>query len=832
MKKKLLALACLGILVGCSTKRDSLKNRAFHNSTAWFNTLFNAEEAMDKKIDELKLSYKDNYSEILPVDPLPKIEEGSLSDDIVSSQAGSLGGKGGSSSGSKKPAATGFDLVEQKALKAIEGHSMLIDGKERNKTMTRAYLVLGKAQYNNGKSFEALNTLNYLTTRLPFNKRYTPEARIYTALANIQTGNVYEAERILTMLNKDNGYKNDVQGLIAKNYAQFLINTKEYEEAIDVLDKAIDHAENKDSKARFHYIKGQLFSVLGMQQEAGEAFTKVYKMKPGFELEVKAQLAIAANFDPKKNSYNNYKKHLLDISKKGNYLSRQNEFYYAVGDMAVKDNRIDEAKKYLKESFKGPASDPYVRGKAYETYANLEFDLGNYVHASAYYDSALAVIPYNKDIERITSRSTSLKSLMEKYYLVKRNDSILNLANMTKEEKEKFFGDHIAKLKIEDEKRKKAMEEEATMFQTQIGKGGDINSTFGEGGGSSFYFYNTSTKANGQNEFKRIWGNTRLVDNWRSSTNSTISLEEKEAEMLGQVDTQNPRRYELEYYIEQIPTKLADLNKLKIERDTTELSLGIGYYDLFANAKTATSTLEHLVSTPPKDQSTEAQALYQIYRINNKVENSAKADEAKALILSKYPNSIYAEYILNPEVNYITPTTQEAVSLYEETYQLYKDSQYAEVKKNMLLALEKYPSEIIIAKFSLLNALSIGKTEGREKFIEALELITIAYQNTDEAKKAQEILDLLNGKNKNAATDEEKKKQETSQKEEEIKRMEKERIIQEERGGNSNSNSNSAGNSLKGNQSAGSLKGQTKPNPPTSPADGPRGPGAPGDSDD
>lgn len=833
MKKKLLALACLALLAGCSTKRDSLKNRAFHNSTAWFNTLFNADEAMDKKIDELKLSYKDNYSEILSVDPLPKIIEGDLSEDAIANEAGSLGGRGGGSSSAPKPAKTGFDLVEEKALKAIEKHSMLIDGRERNKTMTRAYLILGKAQYNNGKSFDALNTLNYLTTRLPFHKKYTPEARIYTALANLQIGNVYEAERILVMMNKDNGYKKDIQGFIAKNYAQYLINTKEYAEAIETLDKAIANAENKDAKARFHYIKGQLYSILDMQQEAGESFTKVYKMKPGFELEVKSQLAIAANFDPTKNSYNNYKKHLLDISKKGNYVSRQNEFYYAIGDMAVKDNKIEEARRYLKESFKGEASDPYIRGKAYETYADLEFDLGNYVHASAYYDSALAVHPYNKDIERITSRSTSLKTLMEKYYLVKRNDSILKLAHMSTEEREKFFGDHIAKLKLEDEKRKKAMEEEATIFQTQIGGGSNMGSTFGEGGGSTFYFYNTSTKANGQNEFKRIWGNVRLADNWRSSANVSMSLEEKEAEMLGQTDTQNPRRYELEYYIEQIPTKLADLNKLKIERDTTELSLGIGYYDLFENAKTATATLEHLVSTPPKDQSTEAQALYQIYRINNKVENSAKADEAKNLILSKYPNSIYAEYILNPEVNYITPTTQEAVSLYEETYQLYKDEKYEDVKKNMLLALEKYPSEIIIAKFSLLNALSIGKTEGKDRFMEALELIIIAYQNTDEAKKAQEILDLLNGKKKQSAADEEElKKKEGQLKDEEQKRLEKENLQSGQNNSSTNTNrpnNGPAANSLK-NQPNERDRGQTPR--VENPNEGSRGPGAPGEIDD
>ncbi len=751
MKKKLLVLACLGLMVSCSVKRDSAKNRAFHNTTAWFNTLFNAEEAMDKKIDELEISYKDNYSEILPVDPRPEIVEPELSDDYIEQMAGALTNKSGGNSGNTETQAVGFDLVEKKALKAIENHSMLINGRERNKSMTRAYLILGKARYNSGKGFQALEALNYMQTKLPFHKKFTPEARLYMALAHFQTGNNFEGERILENLNKDDGYKKKLKENFSKHYAQNLIRKGEYEEALEVLDKTISNTKNKKREARYYFIEGQLYSLLGMQNEAGEAFTRVFKMKPGFEMEVKSQLGIAANFDPEKNSYNSYKEHLLDISKKGNYVSRKNEFFYAIGDMAVKADKIEDARRYLKESFVGPASDPYVRGKAYERYADLEFDQGNYVHASAYYDSALSVSPYNKDIARITERSTSLKFLMEKYYLVKRNDSILKLTNMTKEEQDKFFGDYIAKLKIEDAKRQKQIEEESTIFQTQT-KGGSFGNSFDEGGsGSSFYFYNTSLKSNGVNEFKRIWGDVRLGDNWRSSTGGSISLEEQEAQMLGQGDTQNSRRYELDFYLEQIPTKPAELHKLKIERDTTELSLGIGYYDLFKNAKVATTTLEHLVSTPPKEQPTEAQAYYQLYRINNKEENLTKADEYKNLILSKYPNSIYAEYILNPEIDFITPTTKEALAFYEETYDFYKADKFKDVKTRTVEAIEKWPTEAIIAKFSLLNALAIGKTEGRENFVSALELITVAYQNSDEAKKAQDILDLLNGKTKDVA---------------------------------------------------------------------------------
>src|SRR5690606_12645685 len=125
---------------------------------------------------------------------------------------------------------------------------------------------------------------------------------------------------------------------ISKYYAENLIRNKQYEEAIPLLDEAIEKSKNKKRRARYYYIEGQLYSLMGMQSEAGEAFTKVYNLKPGFEMEVKSQLAIAENFNPETNSYSSYKNHLLDISKKGNYVSRKNEFYYAIGDMALKAN--------------------------------------------------------------------------------------------------------------------------------------------------------------------------------------------------------------------------------------------------------------------------------------------------------------------------------------------------------------------------------------------------------------------------------------------------------------------------------------------------------------
>jgi hypothetical protein len=50
-----------------------------------------------------------------------------------------------------------FELAETKATKAIQKHSMNIDGRERNFQIDEAYLLLGKARYYDQRFIPALD---------------------------------------------------------------------------------------------------------------------------------------------------------------------------------------------------------------------------------------------------------------------------------------------------------------------------------------------------------------------------------------------------------------------------------------------------------------------------------------------------------------------------------------------------------------------------------------------------------------------------------------------------------------------------------------------------
>lgn len=61
----------------------------------------------------------------------------------------------------------------------------------------------------------------------------------------------------------------------------------------------------------------------------------------------------------------------------------------------------------------------------------------------------------------------------------------------------------------------------------------------------------------------------------------------------------------------------------------------------------------------------------------------------------------------------------------------------------------KFPTEIIVAKFALLNAYAIKQTGKDSDFEQALEIVVTAYDGTEEAKQAKRLLDKLHNPKKN-----------------------------------------------------------------------------------
>ncbi|MCW3160711.1 type IX secretion system periplasmic lipoprotein PorW/SprE [Chryseobacterium oryctis] len=781
MKKNILFLLTTCIVISCGTKvkKPEQRSKFMKGFSTYYNTLFNAKDALNSEFDTRDKAHKDNF--YAPYIPILTYEDQPLGSDLGQSAAfaensmkmaeinraptnngrnsvptrpgeensmvGNILGRGGKNQTeqTETKGATALEIAEAKALKAIKKYSVIRNGEEKNKKIFDAYMILAQSRIYRGKSLEALDALNYVFTHMKDDKRL-PLARVYQGLAYSQLKDYHKAHETFAKL-KDEKISKNYDKLLSIYHAESLLDDNRKEEAVKELDRAFELNSNRKLKSRIAYLRGQVLQNLGQSERARESFVAAYKYANDFEFEVKSQIEVAKTFNGK-GDYEGAKKYLENISEKGTYGSRKNEFYYALGLMANKAGKKDEAQQFFRKSLTEKVSDPQVRGLAYYEIGNHYLGNNDYIGAGSYYDSALAVMTYEPSKVLLKDQSENIKKISKNYYLIKKNDSILSLAKMSPEQKTDFFSKHIAKLKAKEEKeeleRKRA--ERAKGFDT-----GDYgaNSIFANSSNSfedfgvatkGFYFSNVGTVSKGTSSFKQVWGDRALVDNWRFSK-KMASIEDMKNEALGQTSAPNPRRFETAYYIEQIPTDAGKLSQLKKDRDTASLGLGIMYQNYFTNTSLATKTLYDLVDVKPEEK-VMLQALYEIFAMNYE-KNPQASERAKQILLNDYPYSSYAEFARNPKNTSFVKSSEEVESEYKRAYALFEAEKFSESKDIIEQTIQKFPKDALVPKLSLLNAFNAGKSSGKEVMILQLEQIALNYSKTPEGIKAKEMLNYL-----------------------------------------------------------------------------------------
>ncbi len=756
MKKNILFFLSLALLAACSPRKKqqstSVGMKGFYS---YYNTLFNSKEALETEIDARKEGYQDNFFE--KYIRLLKTEENPLGVDIeadggifsLGEGPGVPGGPVESNIGNINTATT-LQIAEAKALKAITKYSVMKGGVEKNKKIFDAHILLAQARLMMDKPLAALDAVNYLFANMSKDKDL-PLAKIYQAQAYTKLKDYYRADEIFREVKNDKKLKKGHAKLLSVYYSELLLESGKKEEAIQELEEAFQLNKNRELRSRISFLRGQILNEVGRPEEARESFVTAYKYSNDFQFEVKSQIEIAKTFNGNADDYEGAKKYIEDISKKGTYNSRKNEFYYALGLMANKAGKKEEAQEYFKQSLEGEASDPQIRGQAYYEIGQNYFDKNDYIGAGAYYDSAISVMTYLPVKKKLESTTTDIKKVTNNYYLIKKNDSILALTKMSNEDKVNFFSKKIADLKAKEEKEEleKRRAERSKGFDTGDYNAnsvfsGNSNNTFQDfsekGSKGTFYFSNTNTVSKGNSEFKQVWGNRSLGDNWRYSQRVT-TIEDVRNEAMGIQSAQNPRRFEPEFYIEQIPTDKEVLANLKKDRDTASLGLGRMYEAFFSKTPLATKTLYDLVDNQPEEE-VELQALYTIFMMNYE-KTPADAQRAKDLIIQKFPYTSYAEFVKNPRSNNFSASTEEVENKYKEAFALYNEDKFAESSAVINAALEQYPKDALVPKFTLLNAFNTGKTAGKEIMILQLEQLALNYSKTMEGAKAREMLNYL-----------------------------------------------------------------------------------------
>lgn len=719
-KASLFLLATL-LLMACSRKKNTFLNRNMHTLATGYNVLYNGELAYEDAKDQLAAGFQENFWVILPIERI-EIDEVIL-DDPTPKRSGD------------------FSRAEEKATKAIQKHSMSIQGKEYNSKIDDAYLLLGKARYYDGRFIPALDAFNFILDRYPSSNSVN-KAKVWRAKVNIRLDNEeYAIENLKQMLKQgeiEMEDQVDAHAMLAEAY----INLDSIPQALEYIKIASENEKDRELKGRYTFIKGQLYNHLQEKDSANMAFDEVIAMNrriPRAYL-IQAHMEKIRNFDYENDDHERLLKLFDDLAKNRENRPFLDRIFHQTAEYYRNTDSVEAAVAYYNKSIQNFKRDRILQSKNYYTLAEINFEHAEYRTAGAYYDSTLTFLAErSRDWRRVKKKRENLDDVIRYEDIAVSHDSILRLVNMTEAQQLAFFTEYTDKLKeqaIQDSIARAKEEREITdmeFYSKGKSRQGDESGTF--------YFYNQTTIAHGKQTFRTIWGDRRLEDNWRLSTKKTTLelLEDEEDELRQDVPIAENELFKPETYIARIPTEEKVIDSLVKDRNFAYYQLGLIYKEKFKELELAAERLETLLTYKPEDRLVVASE-YHLVRIYEDIGRDERAAYFKNDILNNFADTRYAEILRNPNVLLDTDESSPEFK-YKQLYGEFENHQYADVIEKVEEYIVMYEGTELVPKFELLKATAIGRQDGFEAYKKALNFVSLNYPNSEEGVQAQEIYD-------------------------------------------------------------------------------------------
>lgn len=708
----------LMILSSCSTQKNTWATRSYHQTKVKYNILYNGNVAYEEGLKAIRDANTDDYTQILYLYPVSNHKAAEAS-------------------------ASQMDKTIEKCRKCIKLHSikskpkrdpkrandpqykLWLQSEEFNAKMSMAWIRLGEAEFHKGDFLGAVSTFNYIINHYQNDADMIAQCQLWISRAYAEMGWQYEAEDMLSRVQIDALSRKHAR-LYSAVKADVLLHGEHYHEAIPFIKIAIPYEKKKIYRPRFAYVLGQLYELENKKDDALEAYQSVVRMAPPNEMDFNARLRMAELGG--KNSL----RQLKTMTKQSKYKDRLDQIYGAMGNIYLQQKDTVKAlemyEKAIAESTQGGTAKAAILVKAGDIY----FGQREYVKAQPCYREAVTILTAeNDDYARVQKRSEVLDELIVSYTQAQLQDSLQRLGHLPEEEQRAIVDKIIADL-IEAEKADSVKQAQEARELARGDEGPrSVNTANMLGGGGQkgeWYFYNPQLIKQGQQEWRRRWGNRPLEDNWRRQNKQVVAAfaeEELDAETdstllagdstatrpVQETDTHKP-----EYYLQQIP------------RTPQDYALSDS---LWRDAMVA---------------------LYYIYR--DKLEDEPQAQETLRELEKRFPahSSVAAIYedeqlrALRHDTAYIARMQRmlaEQDSLYSVTYTAYTQGEYAAVKANKRYMEKQYPQSRLMPRFLFLNAVSVARTEGQDAFMNELRELVEKHGETELGSMAKDMLAMM-----------------------------------------------------------------------------------------
>ncbi len=748
------------VLSGCSTKKNTASTRWWHSFNARYNTYFNGNQAFIDGNLEKEKGNKDNYTEIIPLY-------------MVGNKQSREIGKGQ------------YDRAIEKSEKAIRRHSIKakpewnsskrktakdrewLGRREYNPFLWRAWMLLGKSQFQKGAFDEAAATFTYMSRLYHTQPMQSGLAKAWLAKSYTELGWMYDAEDVIRNMSRDSMDFRAVKDW-DYTYANYYIHSGDYQKAIPYLRKAISHERRKVQRAREWFLMGQIQNQLGNKDEAYKAYRKVVACNPPYELEFNARIA-QTEVMADRNGRQMISK-LKRMAVNDNNAEYLDQVYYAIGNIYMLQKDTAQAIAAYEKGNQKSVRNGIEKGVLLLTLGNIYWQMEKFNDAQRCYGEAIGLLDKDrKDYDELAYRSKVLDELVPFTDAIHLQDSLLELSTMPEEERLKAIDRVIDALKKKEKEERDArllaeaeqMEQEQQRTGNQLSPGNQAAPTITQRGNGEWYFYNPMAVNQGKIAFQRQWGKRENKDNWQRINQTVVAMSEQQEEETPEgtenqeandsIDIATPKEdtpqdslsadpHEREYYLAQIP--FTDEQKA-VCHDIIKDGLfhaGVIFKDKLDNL---TLSEKHLVRLTDNytDYEYLDEALYHLYLLYARQDRMDKANACLNRMKRDFPESEWTTLLADPFYKENARFGEHIEdSLYAAAYEAFKTDRYDIVKGNARVSANRFPLGENRAKFLFIEGLSMLNEGDGDGCIERLKTVVEKYPNSEVSELAGMIV--------------------------------------------------------------------------------------------
>ena len=688
----------------CSTTKKGILNREYHTLTTKFNVLFNGKEAFSIGEEILSDAFEENFYELLPVEPINLRGENINETTIV----------------------PGFDRAEEKAVKAIQKHSLKIKDIQYNRQIEDAYLLLGKARYFDRRFFPALEAFNFLLESPTSGNSYI-EGKIWREKTNIRLRNEELAIENLRPLARSIFPSNKFYSLANATLAESFLNLKQQDSAVFYIKRAALEEPKRKNKARYFFITGQLFESLEKRDSANWAFKEIIALKRKAPTKLMLQAKIKETLLDTSKILTDRVGFLKKILKNYENQAFEHLVNRAIGNLYLQQKEDSLALVYFDLSIASPYLDPYTQIENYKDLADYHFEQGNYLISGNYLDKLLLL--YDKTtliFKKIKRKRENLSGVIYYEKSIQETDSIISLMKLSKKEQLVYFQNLI---KLKQEKEALNLKEDINEKRFKL-----LNRSK-----TSFYFYNPIQVSKGRQNYLANWGKRPNIDNWRNASIilNSIVIEPKSNQpiLIKAIIKEKP-----ENFVASLPQTQREKDSLILTNQKAYLQIGLIYKEKFNDFALANDRLKKVLSLNPPNE-IKVQALYHLFRMEEKSKSNL-ADNYKIDLITNYPDTPFARLLSDPN-NYNTRGIVTPEKLYENALKLYKEQKFLETLEEIELLKVMVSGNQMEPKISLLKANTLGRLNGIESWKESLMKVATTFSAFEEGIYAKDLIDQI-----------------------------------------------------------------------------------------